>query len=59
MATIPSATHCTEADVAAPHLGLARSRGLDSVAVLLMAPMIPPAEILAQAENYAGSESQA
>jgi 4-hydroxy-2-oxovalerate/4-hydroxy-2-oxohexanoate aldolase len=53
--TIRIATHCTEADVAAQHIGLARQLGLDTVGFLMMAHMIPPEALLAQArlmESY-------
>jgi 4-hydroxy-2-oxovalerate/4-hydroxy-2-oxohexanoate aldolase len=53
--TLRIATHCTEADVAGQHIGLARKLGLDTVGFLMMAHMISPEEILAQArlmESY-------
>jgi 4-hydroxy-2-oxovalerate/4-hydroxy-2-oxohexanoate aldolase len=55
VATIRIATHCTEADVSAQHIGLSRKLGLDTVGFLMMAHMISPEEILAQArlmESY-------
>lgn len=39
VATIRIATHCTEADVAEQHIGLARKLGLDTVGFLMMAHM--------------------
>ena len=48
--TLRIATHCTEADVAAQHIGLARKLGLDTVGFLMMAHMIPPEQILQQAK---------
>ena len=50
VATLRVATHCTEADVAIQHLGLARSLGLDTVGFLMMAHMIEPEALVAQAK---------
>jgi 4-hydroxy-2-oxovalerate/4-hydroxy-2-oxohexanoate aldolase len=53
--TIRVATHCTEADVSEQHIGLARKLGVDTVGFLMMAHMIPPEQLLAQArlmESY-------
>ena len=50
VSTIRVATHCTEADVSAQDIGMARELGLDTVGFLMMAHMISPAEILAQAK---------
>jgi 4-hydroxy-2-oxovalerate/4-hydroxy-2-oxohexanoate aldolase len=55
VATIRVATHCTEADVSRQHIGLSRELGLDTVGFLMMAHMIEPAALLAQArlmESY-------
>lgn len=50
------ATHCTEADVAEQHIGLASQiKGLDVVGFLMMAHMIPAEELVKQAllqESY-------
>jgi len=49
------ATHCTEADVAAQHIEAARRLELDVSGFLMMAHMIPPAQLAAQAllmESY-------
>jgi 4-hydroxy-2-oxovalerate/4-hydroxy-2-oxohexanoate aldolase len=48
--TIRIATHCTEADVAEQHIGVARKLGLDTVAFLMMAHMQEPAALAAQAK---------
>jgi 4-hydroxy-2-oxovalerate/4-hydroxy-2-oxohexanoate aldolase len=48
--TIRVATHCTEADVAEQHIGLARKLGADTVGFLMMAHMSPPSALLAQAK---------
>ncbi|MDI3261995.1 MAG: 4-hydroxy-2-oxovalerate aldolase [Fulvimonas sp.] len=53
--TIRVATHCTEADVAEQHIGLARKLGLDTVGFLMMAHMASPEKLLEQArlmESY-------
>lgn len=48
--TIRVATHCTEADVSEQHINLGRKMGLDTVGFLMMAHMIEPEQILAQAK---------
>lgn len=48
--TIRVATHCTEADVAEQHIGLARKLEMDTVGFLMMVHMISPEELLAQAK---------
>jgi 4-hydroxy-2-oxovalerate/4-hydroxy-2-oxohexanoate aldolase len=53
--TLRIATHCTEADVAEQHIGLARKLGADTVGFLMMAHMVSPEQLLAQArlmESY-------
>jgi 4-hydroxy 2-oxovalerate aldolase len=44
------ATHCTEADIAEQHIGLARKIGMTSIGALMMVHMIPPQELAAQAK---------
>ena len=45
------ATHCTEADIAEQHIGMARELGLEAVGFLMMAHMIEPEQLLAQART--------
>ena len=49
------ATHCTEADIAEQHLRMAKRLGMEAVGFLMMAHMIEPEQLLAQArlmESY-------
>ena len=53
--TIRVATHCTEADVSEQHISSARKLDLDTVGFLMMAHMVEPQHLLAQArlmESY-------
>jgi len=55
VSTLRVATHCTEADIAEQHIAAARAYGLDTVGFLMMAHMVDPARLLAQArlmESY-------
>jgi 4-hydroxy-2-oxovalerate/4-hydroxy-2-oxohexanoate aldolase len=48
--TIRVATHCTEADVSEQHIGMARKLGVDTVGFLMMAHMMTPEKLVAQAK---------
>jgi 4-hydroxy 2-oxovalerate aldolase len=52
------ATHCTEADIAVQHLGLARQRGLETVGFLMMAHSQPPETLARQARIMADAGCQ-
>jgi 4-hydroxy 2-oxovalerate aldolase len=47
------ATHCTEADIACQHFGVARAAGLETVGFLMMAHSVGPSELAAQARVMA------
>ncbi|HEY8473278.1 MAG TPA: 4-hydroxy-2-oxovalerate aldolase [Natronosporangium sp.] len=44
------ATHCTEADIAEQHIGMAKSLGMEAVGFLMLAHMASPEELLKQAK---------
>lgn len=52
------ATHCTEADIAAQHFGLARDRGLETVGFLMMAHSQPPEVLAKQARTMVDAGCQ-
>lgn len=52
------ATHCTEADVAIQHFGLARELGLETVGFLMMAHTVPPEKLAEQARIMADAGCQ-
>jgi 4-hydroxy 2-oxovalerate aldolase len=52
------ATHCTEADIAVQHFGLARDRGLETVGFLMMAHSQPPEVLAKQARVMADAGCQ-
>jgi 4-hydroxy 2-oxovalerate aldolase len=52
------ATHCTEADIAVQHFGVARDRGLETVGFLMMAHSQPPGALARQARVMADAGCQ-
>jgi 4-hydroxy 2-oxovalerate aldolase len=52
------ATHCTEADIAAQHLGIARDLGLETVGFLMMAHSTPPEDLAKQGRIMADAGCQ-
>lgn len=53
VSTIRVATHCTEADVSAQHIGMAAKMEMDTVGFLMMAHMVTPEALLQQANLMA------
>ncbi len=58
VAIIRIATHCTEADIADQHFGLAREMGLETVGFLMMAHTLSPEKLAAQARIMADAGCQ-
>jgi 4-hydroxy 2-oxovalerate aldolase len=52
------ATHCTEADIAIQHFGLAREMGMETVGFLMMAHAIPPEALVKQARIMADAGAE-
>jgi len=44
------ATHCTEADIAQQHIGLAKELGMETIGFLMLSHMIPAEKLLEQAK---------
>ena len=58
VAVIRIATHCTEADIAVQHFGLARDLGLETVGFLMMSHTQAPEVLAAQARTMADAGCQ-
>jgi 4-hydroxy 2-oxovalerate aldolase len=52
------ATHCTEADIAIQHIGLARDMGMETIGFLMLAHMIPPERFLENAKIMEAAGAQ-
>ena len=52
------ATHCTEADIAEQHIGLARQLGMRPIGVLMMTHMVGPAKLVEQAKIMESSGAE-
>ncbi|MCB0993563.1 MAG: 4-hydroxy-2-oxovalerate aldolase [Acidimicrobiales bacterium] len=58
VSVIRIATHCTEADIAVQHFGIARDLGLETVGFLMMSHSRPPDALAAQARVMADAGCQ-
>jgi 4-hydroxy 2-oxovalerate aldolase len=52
------ATHVTEADICAQHIGWARAHGMEAIGFLMMAHMVEPPELVTQARMMADYGAQ-
>jgi 4-hydroxy 2-oxovalerate aldolase len=52
------ATHCTEADIASEHFGMARDLGLETVGFLMLSHMLDPSRLAAQARIMVDAGAQ-
>ena len=52
------ATHCTEADIAEQHIGLAAQLGMRPIGVLMMTHMVQPAKLVEQAKIMESSGAE-
>lgn len=58
LSVVRIATHCTEADIAIQHFGIARDLGLETVGFLMMSHSQPPQVLAAQARIMADAGAQ-